>query len=89
MNVMTYGRQTTISIGKDSNYTLTLNYLGKTGAGPIEKKGPFSWNTAGNSITLGGITDGANQYLVGENSLIQLDLNGERISGGGIAGNAD
>lgn len=75
------GIETTITIANDSSYVLSLNYLGKKGAAPIEKKGTFSWNAAGNTITLNGITDGANQYLVGENRLIQLDLNGERING--------
>lgn len=75
------GIETVITIANDSSYVLSLNYLGKKGAAPIEKKGTFSWNAAGNTITLNGITDGANQYLVGENRLIQLDLNGERISG--------
>ncbi len=75
------GIETTISIGTDSSYTLTLNYLGKKEAAVVEKKGTFSWNDAGSTITLAGISDGANQYLVGENKLIQLDLSGNRITG--------
>ena len=75
------GIETIITLGSDLSYTLTLNYKGKKDAKPFEKKGSFTWNTAGTTITLGGITDGATQYIVGENKLIQLDLQGNRITG--------
>lgn len=75
------GIETTISIDTDSNYTLTLNYLGKKDAVMVEKKGTFTWNDAGSTIILSGISDGATHYLVGENKLIQLDLSGNRITG--------
>lgn len=75
------GIETTISIGTDSNYTLTLSYLGKKEAAVVEKKGTFSWNDAGSIILLSGLSDGPSQYLVGENKLIQLDLAGNRITG--------
>lgn len=75
------GIETTISIGTDSSYTLTLSYLGKKEAAVVEKKGTFSWNDAGSIILLSGISDGPSQYLVGENKLIQLDLAGNRITG--------
>ncbi len=75
------GIETTISIGTDSSYTLTLNYLGKKNAAVFERKGNFSWNDAGTTIILSGISDGPSQYLVGENKLIQLDLSGNRITG--------
>jgi hypothetical protein len=40
-------------------------------------EGRFTWNTAGNTITL---EDGA-QYLVGEGHLTRLALDGARITG--------
>jgi copper homeostasis protein (lipoprotein) len=75
------GIETTIAIATDSAYTLTTKYLGKKNAKPAVKKGKFSWNAAGNTITLAGITNAPSQYLVGENQLIQLDMQGNRITG--------
>lgn len=75
------GIETTITISTDAAYTMVTNYLGKKEAKPIERKGKFSWNTAGSSIILEGITDAPAQYLVGEGKLIQLDMNGQRITG--------
>ena len=43
--------------------------------------GKATWNAAGTQITLTGVTDGANQYLVAEDRLTQLDLSGQPITG--------
>lgn len=75
------GIETVITIGADSLYTLTLNYLGKKDAVAVKKSGRFNWNATGNIITLSNIEGGADKYLVGENKLIQLDLEGNRITG--------
>jgi len=40
-----------------------------------------SWNDAGNTITLDGKEHAPNQYFLGENMLIQLDMEGNRIVG--------
>jgi copper homeostasis protein (lipoprotein) len=74
------GIETSITIDTALNYTLTQKYLGKP-ANPVEQKGSFSWNGAGGIITLNGITKAPAQYLVGENVLIQLDMEGNRVSG--------
>lgn len=75
------GIETVITIGADSLYTLTLSYLGKKDAVAVKKNGRFNWNDAGNIITLSNMEGGADKYLVGENKLIQLDLEGNRITG--------
>jgi len=46
-----------------------------------EKTGTYSWDGAGNAIILEGIGNAPNLYFVGENMLIQLDMEGNRISG--------
>jgi copper homeostasis protein (lipoprotein) len=62
------------SDGKNSKY------LGQDGR-VFEEKGLYSWNKEGNTITLNGIKNSPNQYFIGENKLIQLDANGNRITG--------
>jgi heat shock protein HslJ len=79
------GIETTITIGLDSSYTLTKVYLGKKDSKPIEKKGKFIWDAYGGSILLDGITNAPDKYKVGENVLIQLDLNGNTITGDNAA----
>lgn len=75
------GIKTTIQIDTNKTYEVNTVYLGKDKPLKQAKKGTFSWNASGGSITLDGITDGPNQYLVGENTLIQLDVQGQRITG--------
>lgn len=75
------GIETTLTLDKDLNYTLNTKYLGKKDA-PATRKGKFSWNAAGSTITLAGIQNAPSQYLVGENRLFQLDMQGQRITGG-------
>lgn len=72
------GMEVTIELG-DSSFTKKLVYVGKKEAA-IESKGVYSWNKEGNTITLNGV-DKPNQYFVGENRLIQLDVDGNRITG--------
>lgn len=74
------GIKTTITLNQDLTFTKKVQYLGKDEQ-ILEEKGSFQWNETGNRIILEGITDAPNQFLVGENILIQLDMKGERISG--------
>ena len=74
------GIATTIQLTSDKTYRMTTVYQGKS-AEPFVREGSFSWNTLGNIITLSGIENGPGQYLVGENRLFQLDMNGNRIMG--------
>jgi len=74
------GIETSITLHKDGSYILKTKYLGKSDA-VNEKTGKFTWNNAGSTITLDGISNAPNQYLVGENVLFQLDMSGKRITG--------
>ena len=59
-------------------YTRKTEYVGKDGI--FEDKGKYTLNKEGNTITLEGI-DSPNKYVVDENRLTQLDIDGNRITG--------
>ncbi len=63
----------------DSTYNKKVVYVGK-GDKIFETKGAYSLNKEDNTITLKG-DDKPNQYLVGENTLTQLDMSGKKIEG--------
>ncbi|WP_353185890.1 copper resistance protein NlpE N-terminal domain-containing protein [Parapedobacter lycopersici] len=71
------GIQTTLTLSEDGGYTLQTSYL-ERGDSVFTETGQFTWDDAGGKITL----DGDGQKLqVGENRLIQLDREGNRITG--------
>lgn len=74
------GIQTSLLLRADGTYQLATKYLGKPGELQVTH-GKAAWNAEGNQITLTGVTDGANRYLVAEDRLTQLDLSGQRITG--------
>lgn len=63
----------------DSTYIKKTEYVNKKNS-TSEEKGKYTWNSAGNTITLGG-SEKPNQYFVGENTLSQLDMDGKTITG--------
>jgi uncharacterized lipoprotein NlpE involved in copper resistance len=67
-----------ITLEKDA-YIKKVEYVDKDGV--FEDKGTYTLNKEGNTIILEGITDSPNKYLVDENCLIQLDMEGEQITG--------
>ena len=71
-----------ITLEKDLKYQAQSKYLGKADS-IFESSGTFTWNNAGNMISLNDIDKrgGADQYFVSENSLIKLDKSGNRITG--------
>lgn len=71
------GIYTHIELDPDNSYNLVTQYLGKNGD-PIVENGEFQWNDAGGKITLSGTNT---TYLVGENVLIQRDMDGNPITG--------
>lgn len=75
------GIETVLVLNTDNTYLLKTTYLGKPDAQPVEKTGAITWNAEGNTVILGGMENAPNQYFVGENKLIQLDMGGQRISG--------
>lgn len=73
---------TQITLNKDNTYILKTEYQGKEGlAETIE--GTFQWNKAGDIITMDGLNEKSMPfaYKVGEDKLIQLDMEGNVISG--------
>ena len=70
--------ETTISLTEDSYIKETV-YKGKSSK-VFKETGKFTWNDAGNTITLSG-SAAPNQYFVGENALFHLDVDGKRIEG--------
>jgi heat shock protein HslJ len=74
------GIATTITLNKDLTYKISTVYKGKSFK-IYEDAGKFTWNEAGSIVQLEGITNAPNRYLVGENQLIQLDMDGNRITG--------
>ena len=75
------GIEAVVTLTEDLTFKQKYRHLGKSGE-PQETTGTFSWNRDGNRITL--VPTGANdsvQYLVGENSLAQLDDQGNKVGG--------
>lgn len=75
------GVKTSLALNKNNTYILISQYVGKSPREFVEK-GKFTWADKSNTIVLtprNGST--AQHYFVGENRLIQLDNNGNRISG--------
>lgn len=76
------GMLTEIVLNSDLTYKMGTSYLGKSGE-VFRSEGKFSWSKDGSTITLNGVdaTKESNQYKVGENKLIKLDMNGKVVTG--------
>ena len=74
------GIQTEITLSGEGTYAKKMTYLGKGDNTSFERNGNYSWNSAGQQITLEG-QKAPNQYFVGENMLTQLDIKGQKIEG--------
>ena len=81
------GILTRITLRGDNTYDLQTNYLGKSNA-VNTNSGNFEWNKEKNGIILKNIKEGTvpSQYKVGENRLVQLDMQGNAMTGA-LAGN--
>ncbi|MDR2510917.1 MAG: copper resistance protein NlpE [Bacteroidales bacterium] len=74
------GIKTSLTLNEDT-YVLETSYLGKSKE-TYREEGKFVWNDKGSIITLDNEEDGfKHQYRVGENKLIQLDMEGNSITG--------
>jgi heat shock protein HslJ len=73
------GIQTTLYLNRDLSFLKKTKYLGKPDPA-FELSGKFTWNTAGNTITLNDAGQTVS-YFVGENTLTQLDRSGSKITG--------
>ncbi|MGC9423324.1 MULTISPECIES: copper resistance protein NlpE [Vibrio] len=75
------GIEYTLTLNDDLTYTLTEIYQTDEETKPLTSTGKFHWDKNGSVITLEDGSDSANQYFVGENILMKLDINGEKITG--------
>lgn len=72
------GVLTNLTLGDDKTFTISEKYLGPDEK--FEEKGSFSWDATGSIISLS-FKGEEKKYLVGENTLIALDENGNQIEG--------
>ena len=75
------GIETEIVLNQDLTYVKKTKYLGKGDGKIFEENGSFVWDKSGGSISLKTSTGGPSHYKVGENQLIQLDMQGKPITG--------
>lgn len=72
------GIKTSLTLNNDKTFSITEEYIDKNSKN--QDKGTFEWDATGSSITLKGKT-ASYKYKVGENILIQLDMDGQEITG--------
>ena len=75
------GIETTLELKADNTFKLTSVYLGKADLGSSTASGPFDWSDDYRGIRLQGFANKPDQYLLGENTLTQLDMEGKVITG--------
>ena len=75
------GIETVIVLNTDLTFVIQTKYLGKGDAKVFEEKGNFVWDNTGGIVLLQDIKGKPSQYKVGENKLIQLDMEGKAITG--------
>jgi uncharacterized lipoprotein NlpE involved in copper resistance len=73
------GINVTLTLRSDSTYTLRHQYIGRQNADFVDA-GTFKWDKNGDSITLD-VKGAPTHYQVGEDRLIQLDMEGKIITG--------
>jgi uncharacterized lipoprotein NlpE involved in copper resistance len=68
-----------MKLNKDNTYELTYDYIDRPDSS-FTFTGSFKWDDTG-SVIITEIADGPSFYKVGENKLIQLDMEGNLITG--------
>ncbi|MFA7687089.1 MAG: copper resistance protein NlpE [Moheibacter sp.] len=74
------GIETEITLIADETYIKKTKYLGKDN-NSFQEMGSYSWKTDGNTLVLEGIDSEPEEYLVRENSIMQLDMQGNKVTG--------
>ncbi len=75
------GIETELTLGKDKTFVLKTKYIGKGAEKINTEKGTCSWDESGSVIVLNGLEHKPNQYKVGENHLVQMDMQGKIVEG--------
>lgn len=75
------GIDTEMVLHEDGRYEIATVYLGKSDE-VFRESGSFTWSEDGSRIQLD-VTDGSRSpnYLVGENHIVHLDMDGNRVTG--------
>jgi uncharacterized lipoprotein NlpE involved in copper resistance len=73
------GINVTFTVNENSTYTISYQYIDK-GNEVFTESGAFEWDEQGGKIKIDSKTLPP-YYLVGENRLIQLDMQGNKITG--------
>lgn len=71
------GIETEITLGAGDTYTIKSKYLGKSDE-VYEQSGSFSWDETGGIAIFNGVNP-PNQYRIGENLIMQLDVDGRQV----------
>ena len=71
-----------VTLDADETYTVEYQYVGKSDE-IFTNTGTFTWNPEGDTVILDSAGEGSfpSYYKLGENALIQLDLEGNIITG--------
>jgi uncharacterized lipoprotein NlpE involved in copper resistance len=72
--------ETEITLNNDLQYIIKTKYLGKGDGKIFQEAGSFVWDKTGGIADLKGLKGRPSQYKVGENQLIQLDMDGKPIT---------
>ena len=72
------GIEVQLTLNTDATYTIQYSYMEREHS--FTYSGTFKWNETGNKITLD-TQEMPSDYIVGENTLTQLDMDGNIITG--------
>ncbi|WP_028295849.1 copper resistance protein NlpE [Olivibacter sitiensis] len=75
------GIKTSVQLMDGDAFVMKTEYLGKGDGKEYEEKGTFVWDSTGQIITLNNAEGTLCKYFVGENTLTELDMEGNRIEG--------
>lgn len=76
------GISTQLTLKSDNTYSLQTEYIGEDSS--MQRfEGTFQWNNTGSIVILKGLKEKSMpfSYLVGENKLVQMDMDGKIITG--------
>ncbi|MGF1909459.1 copper resistance protein NlpE [Vibrio kasasachensis] len=74
------GIATSLTLNFDGTYVYEQNYLGKGKEGEYKSTGEYIWNSKGDTVMLSK-QDDSQQFFVGENVLMMLDVDGNKVQG--------
>ncbi|MCH8568899.1 MAG: copper resistance protein NlpE [Balneolales bacterium] len=76
------GIDTELVIGENETFRLSARYLGKDDVENVyTTEGSYVWDESGNVIILLGLENRPAHYFISENYVVQLDMEGRRITG--------